>query len=275
VAGRARAGLAARLRTLLALLIPLLAGSAAAGQPEGASGPDYRRALAVSQAAIGGAPGDHPLRTSDGRRITLHELRGRPLVVSFVYTGCFQACPVTTQFLAQSVRSARDALGADRFRVLSIGFNQPFDGPAEMADFARRNGIADRDWLFVSPNERDVPALVREFGFVHEATPKGFDHLAQATIVDAQGVVQVQVYGETFDLQMLVGPLKSLIAGEAAARLTLDDIWTKVKLYCTVYDPYSGGYRLNYSLFVELFAGFSFVVAVSIWMLRERRRSRA
>jgi protein SCO1/2 len=273
VSGRRR-GLAGRLRALRARLIPLLAGWAAAGQADGGSGPDYRRALATSQAAIGGVPGDHPLRTSDGRRITLHELRGRPLVVSFVYTGCFQACPVSTQFLAQAVRSARAALGAERFRVLTIGFNQPFDGPVEMADFARRNGIADRDWVFVSPDERDVPALVREFGFVHEATPKGFDHLAQVTIVDAAGVVQMQFYGETFELPMLVGPLKALIAGEAATRLTLDDIWTKVKLYCTVYDPYSGGYRLNYSLFVELFAGFTFVVAVVWWMWRERTRVR-
>jgi protein SCO1/2 len=257
----------------LTLVLVGAAPVAAADPPPGA--PDYRRALRISQEAIGRTPGDHPLRSSDGGRLTLRDLRGKPVVLHWVYTGCFQACPVATQFLARAVRTARQALGEGSFRVVTVGFNQPFDGPMEMADFARRNGIAERDWWFVSPQTQDVEALVAELGFVYEATPKGFDHIAQVTVIDAQGVVYRQVYGENFDLPMLVGPLKELIAGEAATRLTLDDVWTKVKLYCTVYDPYSGGYRLNYSLFVELFAGFSFILGVGWWMWRERPRARA
>jgi protein SCO1/2 len=235
--------------------------------------PDYRRALAISQAAIGGSVGDYRMRSSDGRTVSLRDLRGKPLLVHLVYTGCFQSCPVATRFLARAVRDARAALGEDAFRVVSIGFNQPFDGPAEMAAFARQAGVDERDWLFLSPDARDVAALTADLGFVVAPSPAGFDHLAQVTIVDAAGAVHTQVYGETFELQMLVGPLKELIAGEAATRVTLEDLWTKVKLYCTVYDPYSGRYRVNYSLFFELFAGLSFALAVAWWVLRERART--
>lgn len=260
--------MAARAAVATALATTLLASAVAAQQP------DYAKALRASQDAIGRPLANHVLRDTSARPVRLADFRGKPLVVSFVYTGCFQACPVATQYLAKAVRSARQVLGDDSFHVVTIGFNQPFDGPEAMADFARRNRIADTRWSFLASDAGSVAALVRDFGFSYNATPKGFDHVTQATIVDANGVVYRQVYGETFELPLFVGPLKELIAGDAAQSFTLENVWTKVKLYCTVYDPVGGGYRLNYSLFVELFAGFTFLGALAWFGLRELRRSR-
>lgn len=255
-----------------ALLAALAAALAAA--PAHAGEPDYEKALRESQAAIGRQPGEHRFRDTAMREVRLADYRGKPLVVSFVYTGCFQACPVATQFLARAVKQARDALGPDSFNVVSIGFNQPFDGPEAMASFARQNRISDPRWAFLAPEPRAVEALARDFGFSYSATPKGFDHITQVTIVDANGVIYRQVYGETFELPMLVGPLKELLSGEASRSLTLENVWTKVKLYCTVYDPVGGGYRLNYSLFFEIFAGLTFLGAVAWFVIRELRRAR-
>lgn len=240
----------------------------------GAQQPSYAEALRASQAAIGRSIGDYTFRDPQGRTVRLADFRGRPLVVSFIYTGCFQACPVTTRFLADAVATARTALGRDSFNVVSIGFNQPFDGPDAMGSFARQNRIADPRWAFLAPEPHAVEALTREFGFSYTPTPKGFDHLTQATVIDADGVVYRQVYGETFELPMLVGPLKELLAGEAARTMTIENVWTKVRLYCTVYDPVGGGYRLNYSLFVEIFAGVTFLGALAWFALREYRRTR-
>lgn len=242
--------------------------------PAHAQKPDYAKALRESQAAIGRTLGDFAFRDSEGREVRLADYRGKPLVVSFIYTGCFQACPVTTKFLAQAVDEARRALGKDSFNVVSIGFNQPFDGPQAMAAFARQNGIDDPRWRFLAPSTEAVEPLTRAFGFSFQATPKGFDHVTQASVVDADGVIYRQIYGETFELPMLVGPIKELLAGEATRTVTLENVWTKVKLYCTVYDPVAGSYRLNYSLFVEIFAGVTFLGAVAWFALREFRRSR-
>lgn len=208
------------------------------------------------------------------RRVTLADLRGKPVVVSFVYTGCYQACPVATQGLMKAVAAARTALGADSFHVLSIGFNQPFDTPDAMGAFARQARIVDDRWRFLSPRTDDVPALLRAFGFSYTATPKGFDHLAQASIVDARGRIAAQVYGENFELPMFVGPLKDLLAGQAAQRIDLDSVWRKVKLYCTVYDPASGNYRLNYSLFFEIFCGVTVLGGIGVYLLRALRGQR-
>jgi protein SCO1/2 len=264
----------ARLRRASAMwagLALLASGGALAGST--AQPPDERAALAFSQSVIDRKPPDFAFRAADGRQVRLTELRGKPLVVSFIYTGCFQACPTTTRFLAQAVDKARHALGPDKFTVVSIGFNQPFDSPEALAAFARQAGIDDAHWLFLSPPAHSVDALANAFGFTYYATPKGFDHIAQVSVVDAEGAIYRQVYGEHFDLPMLVGPLKELLSGQAVRDGGLDGLWRKVKLFCTVYDPTSGMYRLNYSLFVEIAIGIACTVAVGWFLLRERQRA--
>jgi protein SCO1/2 len=258
-------------RIAAAVLVAGFAWSAAAQ-----SGPpsDVRRAFETSQAAIGNPIGEFELRDASGKTVRLSDYRGKPLLVSFIYTGCFQICPTTTRFLSEAVGVARKALGDGRFKVVSIGFNQPFDDPVAMASFAKQVGIFDPDWAFLSPAPKDVEALTRRFGFTYEATSGGFDHLLQVSIVNADGVLYRQVYGENFDMPMLVQPLKELLSGQASQQLTLANVWDKVILYCTVYDPHSGGYRVNYSLFFEIFAGLTTLGAIAWVVLRELRRSR-
>ncbi len=276
----ARRSLTGRLRNVLLALGALACAGAAparADAPASASpsqAPDYRRIIATSQAAIGRPLADVRMRDSSGKEVRFSDYQGRPLLISLVYTGCFQACPVATQFLAEAVREARRALGDDRFAVVSIGFNQPFDSPAAMAAFKRQNRIDEPGWHFLSPDPLQVDALTANLGFVYETTPKGFDHVTQVTIVDADGVIYRQVYGENFDLPMLVQPLKELLSGQAAREVTLGNVWDKVILYCTVYDPQTGVYRVNYSLFFEIFAGLTTLGAIAWFTIRELRRAR-
>jgi protein SCO1/2 len=247
----------------------LAAGGASADAPPPA---ELEQALRNSQAAIGRTVGDWAFTDHRGRPLSAADLRGKPWVASFIYTGCFQVCPATTQFLKSAVRSARDALGPGRFRVVSIGFNQPFDTPEALAAFARQQGVSLDDWVFVAPREADVEALLAQFGLTVKATPSGFDHLLQVSIVDADNRIHRQVYGDAFELPMFIGPLKELLGGQASQQVSLENIWLKVKLYCTVYDPTAGRYKFNYSLFVELFAGITFLGALIAFMVREGRR---
>lgn len=247
----------------------------------GARAADAReQALVDSQAAIGRSLADAgvdtlPLVDALRRPLRLADLQGKPLVVSFVYTGCFESCPVTTQRLVKAVDEARDALGKDAFNVVTIGFNSPFDDPTAMGALARQaRADGDTRWAFASGSPEDVKALTRAFGFSYAATPAGFDHIAQLSVVDSRGVIFRQVYGEDFELTHFVGPLKELINGEVSDTLSLDAVWTKVKLYCTVYDPSSGRYKFNYSIFVELFAGSTVLLSILWFVVREARRRR-
>ena len=243
------------------------------GLPAGTS-LDPRGALAASQKAIGGTLGEHPLTTSDGRPIRTTGFRGKPLVVSFIYTGCFQVCPTTTKFLAEAVDKGRKAVGDDAFHVLTIGFNLPFDSPMAMREFARKQGIGDPRWTFATPSPDTLNTMAAEFGFQWVPTPAGFDHLTQATIVDRDGRIVRQVYGDSFELPMFVAPLRELVLGEPAPKYDFASWVERVRVLCTVYDPRAGRYRLNYGLFIEIFTGSTIVVATVWYLIANSRRRR-
>jgi protein SCO1 len=244
--------------------------------PDGraAAGLDANAALAASQAAIGRTVGDYRLTDREGRELRLSDYRGKPLLVSFVYTGCFQVCPTTTKFLGKAVQVAQDTLGRDAFRIVTIGFNLPFDNPQAMRVFARQQGIDLPSWEFLSPDAATVDGLTRDFGFSYAPTPKGFDHITQLTILDGEGRVYRQIYGDSFEIPMLVGPLKDLITGRPAPPQDLGALLQKVRLLCTVYDPASGKYLLNYGLFIEIFAGLTIIGGTLYYLLGEWRRQR-
>jgi protein SCO1/2 len=235
---------------------------------------DAQRALDASQRALGRTLGDYALTATDGRAVRTSELRGKPLVVSFVYTGCSQVCPVTTKLLGRAVAQAQRTLGADAFNVVTIGFNQPFDTPAAMRDFQRRQGIDLPGWTFASADASTIDALARDAGFVWTSSAAGFDHVTQATIVDARGRIVRQVYGDAFELPLLVEPLKEMTGGARASPYDLASALDRVRILCTVYDPRAGRYRLNYALFIEIFAGLSILGTTAWYLLREWRRQR-
>lgn len=239
----------------------------------GANAFDEKAALKESQAALGRQVGDYRLRDSAGREVRLAELRGKPLVVSFVYTGCFQVCPASTQFLAKAVAEAERTLGPGAFRVATIGFNLPFDSPQAMKDFQRKFGVASPNWLFLSPQADTLAQLTADFGFRYEATPAGFDHLLQASIVDADGRIYRQVYGDSFEIPQFVGPLLELAQNRPVPQGNLEALWEQVKLLCTVYDASAGRYRLNYAVFVEIFVGATVMLA-GIWYVASGWRRR-
>ena len=113
----------------------------------------------------------------------------------------------------RQLASLYEAFGADNFNVVSIGFNQPFDSPQAMKIFATQYGIHLPNWEFLSPAPAIVDELTQNFGFSYVATAAGFDHTNQITLVDAEGRIFRQIYGETFTAADLAEPLKAMITG--------------------------------------------------------------
>lgn len=260
----------------LALLLVLLClafcvNAAAAAQNDPGLDPDA--AMAASQAAIGRKPGDYAFRAAGGGQVRLADYRGKPLLVSFIYTGCTAACPATTRQLAQTTRAAQAIVGSDAFNILSIGFNLPYDGPEAMREHAKRFGSGLPSWHFVTPYEAQLGELTREFGFSFVPTSWGFDHVAQVTVVDANGRIYRQVYGD-FEVRRLVDPLKELIEGTPVPVSSFADLIDRVRLLCTVYDPRSNTYRFKTVIIGEIvsFAAITLALVWFVWRERTRRR---
>lgn len=236
---------------------------------------DYDTALKLSQGAIDNPVANYALTNADGKQVTLSDFRGKPLVLSMIYTSCYQICPMTTRHLSKVVEKARDALGEDSFSVAIIGFDTQFDTPEAMQYFANKQGISDKDWNLLSIAEEDVEALSKDIGFIYYPSSNGYDHIIQATIIDADGKVYRQVYGQVFDTPLLVDPLIELVLGRPQpAQSFLSSLSSRIKLFCTTYDPVRDGYYFDYSLFLGILIGGSIIIFTAIFMRRELRKGR-
>lgn len=230
--------------------------------------------MEISQAAIGGSVGEHTLRDVSGQPFDLSQLRGKPLVVSMIYTSCHHVCPLITKNLADTVKIANDALGQGAFTVVSVGFDWRVDTPEQMRLYAAQQGVDQPDWHFLSADAGTVASLSKALGFQFFPSTKGFDHLAQTTIVDRDGIIYRQVYGVDINTQSLVEPLKEVVFNTPAESGFLQHWADTFRLFCTVYDPNSDRYRFDYSILMTIFAGIVSLGAVAFFIAREWRQSR-
>ncbi len=270
-----------RLRILRAAVAPLCAAlglmaglvglaAAAAAQPAPAEVLDRAQALRASQAAIGRQPADYTLLDRRGKPVRLSDYRGKPLLVSFIYTGCFQVCPTNTRSLHEAVQNLGRLVGYDKFNVVSIGFNQPFDTPEAMRAFAAQAGVALANWEFLSPHRSIVEPLTRDFGFSYVANAAGFDHMLEVTVLDAEGRIYTQIYGERLTPDQLGEPVRQLLRGAPLPQtFNLDELVERVRILCTVYDPKTGQYRYDYGLLLEIAGGALFFLTMLGYLGRE------
>lgn len=239
------------------------------------SGFDYDLALEISQAAIGEQVANHQFIDAKGNVVTLDDFRGRPLVLSMIFTSCYQICPMTTRHLSTIVEKARKALGDDSFAVAVVGFDSQADTPEAMQYFANKQGISDKGWNLLSTSQAVVDVLSKDIGFQYFSSSNGFDHLIQATIIDSEGKVYRQVYGQVFDTPLLVDPLIELVLGRSPPEQSvLAGLTQKIKLFCTTYDPVRDGYYFDYSLFLGLFIGGSIIIFTGVVVVRGLRESK-
>lgn len=256
----------------------LLALAPSLGAAQQVDALDSGEAVRASQSAVGRTVAGHVLQDRAGRPVRIEELRGKPLLVSFVYTGCFQVCPAATRELDTAVGALQARHGRDAFRVVSIGFNPPQDSPQAMRAFALQHRIDRPNWDFLSVEPKDVQALAADFGFRYTASTGGFEHVLQVSVLDAQGRIVRQVYGGRPPAAELGDTLARLASGEAVAPPgALDSLVEQIRILCTVYDPETGSYRVAWGLVLELAGGITFILFMAIYMLQEwcsRRRER-
>lgn len=229
---------------------------------------DRESALRYSQDALQRKVGDYSLTDGNANPVDISAYRGKPLVVSFIYTSCYHFCPMLTSHLAKIVEVANEALGQDSFSVITVGFDSPVDSPERMQGFAHSRGIEISNWSFLSADADTIETFTADLGFIYFRSPKGFDHLAQTTVIDAEGRVYRQVYGADFGPQHLVEPLKELLFDKPVWATAADNWLDGIRLFCTVYDPKTGRYRFDYSVFVGFGIGILSLGGLAVFVVR-------
>ena len=144
----------------------------------------------VPTAAFAGAtrPPDMPradfaVRDEQGKPLRLAQMRGKPVVVTFLYTTCRDTCPLT----AQQIRVALDDLGHD-VPVVAVSVDPANDTPRRAQAFLLEQGLQGRmRWALGSADE--LERLWRAYGIQPQSAEA--EHTASTILLDKNGVQRV------------------------------------------------------------------------------------
>ncbi len=128
------------------------------------------------------------LRDQNGRMISVHSLRGRVSVVTFMNAHCNQACPVIGRELALTQRR----LGGARspLMIVIIDVNPAQDHPRNVRMFAHKVGLVG-NWHWLLGTKKQLAPVWGAWGtYVKWARPD-IIHTAAVYLVDQQGFVRV------------------------------------------------------------------------------------
>jgi cytochrome oxidase Cu insertion factor (SCO1/SenC/PrrC family)/mono/diheme cytochrome c family protein len=100
------------------------------------------------------------LTAQDGRKVRFYDdiIKGRIVVISFIYTSCREICPLITARLAQVYEKLGDKAGKD-IQFVSISIDPANDTPQRMKEHADAFR-SDERWLFLTGAKADID-LVR------------------------------------------------------------------------------------------------------------------
>jgi protein SCO1/2 len=122
---------------------------------------------------------DFELTDQDGETVTAAALRGRPVVVTFIYSTCRDTCPAQVQ----SIRGALDDLGED-VPVVGVSVDPAGDTPSSAQAFLVEQSMKGRMDFLLGTREELEP-LWTAFGIAPQR--QGRDHSAYTVVVDAEG----------------------------------------------------------------------------------------
>ncbi len=182
------------------LLLGFLALTASSCARESLVGEDLGGQTAPDFTLIDGARGD---------RVTLSSLRGRVVLVTFLYTRCPDTCPLT----AEKIRAARDALGtrANDISFLAVTVDPAHDTPDAIRGFLDAHELAGK-LRYLTGDRASLAAVWRNYSVEVRSGEPGVVHLDAIVLVDRRGRARILLHSDV-DAATLAKDLR-LLASE-------------------------------------------------------------
>jgi protein SCO1 len=159
---------------------------------------------------IAPAPG-FTLTSQDGAQISLADLRGKVVAVTFIFTLCTATCPVLTPMMSL----VQDQLGPDfgsKVVFASITVDPERDSPEMLKMYAQMYGADVAGWSFLTGPPPVIQDLTRRYSVFASKNANGdIEHSFLTSIVDQRGVLRVQYLGVRFDPEEFRRDLVSLM----------------------------------------------------------------
>lgn len=178
---------------LAALLGPLAGGALAGKLPDMGPAAPFR------------------LTTQDGAELALADLRGKVVLLAFIYASCKDVCLTGTAKMVQ----VQNRLGEDfarRVHFLTVTVDPEQDTGEVLRQHARQFGARLEGWSFLTGSPAAVRQVAQAYGVAYRKTgPGAVEHNTLASIIDGRGHLRVQYLGVEFDPEELLADLRGLV----------------------------------------------------------------
>ena len=154
---------------------------------------------------------DTKLVDQNGNTVSLESLKGKPLVVDFIYTSCPGPCLMETAKLANVALRLGNDLGS-KVTIVSITVDPEHDGPKQLLNYSRQQGADEKGWYFLTGGPADVDRALAGFKLSRQIEPDGsVGHLVDMMLVGPDGRLVREYNGEVVKAQDIVDDVKKTL----------------------------------------------------------------
>lgn len=198
-----------------ALALPLLLapGTAPAMESHGRHHQSILKVEFAERREMNAAIDDFVLTDQDGRPLEFRKLRGKPLVINFIYTSCPDVCTLLTASL-KILRERLKPGEAGSVRFLSITMDPEVDTPEVLKAHSRRRQADAANWRWLTGKAAELAPVWQEFGVSVKRLDRGLiEHTTLTVVADAEGNMRFAYSGSAPDPDALLKDLRALGAG--------------------------------------------------------------
>ncbi|TIS53325.1 SCO family protein [Mesorhizobium sp.] len=146
---------------------------------------------------------DFTLRTADGRVVRLADLRGKVVVLHFIYTSCPDVCPLHAEKIAEIQAMVNATPMKDRVSFVTITTDPTRDTPDVLSKYGPAHGLDPVNWLFLTTTpdqpEDATRRLAEAFGHKFTLTDDGYQmHGTVTHVIDKEGRWLANFHGLDF-----------------------------------------------------------------------------
>ena len=154
---------------------------------------------------------DFVLSNQDGKHFDSKSLRGKVVVLNFIYTTCTDVCPLFTANFAQLQRTLKDRHSSDVF-FISITTDPEIDSPKVLKAYAQRYGADFENWAFLTGTEAELKPVWKAFGIRVIRKGRGLiQHTSLTTVIDGRGIRRFNHFGEKWQVKDVLQDVSQLL----------------------------------------------------------------